>query len=32
MGLLEVEILKITETGNEDSETSAGYTVPKRYM
>jgi len=32
MGRLEVEILKITETGNEDSETSAGYTVPCSYV
>jgi len=32
MGRLEVEILKITETGNEESETSAGYTVPCSYV
>ena len=32
MGRLEVEILKATEAGNEDSETSSGYTIPCDYV
>jgi len=32
MGRVEVEILKITETGNEASETSSGYAVPCDYV
>ncbi len=32
MGRLEVEILKISESGNEDSDTSSGYSIPCSYV
>ena len=32
MGRLEVEILKTTQAGNEDSDTSSGYTIPCTYV